>query len=227
MKIPPVPALTLVCSLVMMGGCATSPTSVESKLKQADLLFVQNAKSVSFAKGTMTLRGISPTTIAFSDRPERLAGSLPTSQFLPMWSEGHDSFLKDPPNATISVLGDDQVSSLVVVLRNPRFSGSNLTYDIEILEGVPPKHDGPASLFIDIIGMPLTPFSYAGAARRGYRRGYALGAYSCGRYGPSVVHYGRGYGSGSFSGPRGSAAWGGGSGSASGWRGNSVSWNRR
>ncbi len=170
----------------------------------------------------MTLRGVSDSTIAFSDRPERLAGSMPTRDLVPMWSEGANSFLKDPPNATLSVLDGDTVTSVVVVLRNPRLTGSNLTYDIEFLEGAPTVGDGAASLFIDIIGMPLTPISYAGAARRGYRRGYARGAYSCGRYGPSVVHYG----SGSVSGPRGSAAWGGGSGSASGRRG-SVSWSRR
>lgn len=220
MRILPKFAIAIASSLVLV-GCVTAPTSTESKLKNADLLFVQNSRSVSFGDGTMTLRGVSDSTIAFSDRPERLAGSMPTSQFVPMWSEGRDSFLKDPPNATLSVLGDDTVSSLVVVLRNPRLAGSNLTYDIEILEGAPPKHDGAASLFIDIIGMPLTPISYAGAARRGFRRG----AYSCGRYGPSVVHYGRGYGSGSVSGPRGSAAWNNGSGSASGRRG-SVSWSR-
>jgi hypothetical protein len=28
------------------------------------------------------------------------------------------------------------------------------------------------SVFIDIIGMPMTPFSYTGVARRGYRRMY-------------------------------------------------------
>jgi hypothetical protein len=28
------------------------------------------------------------------------------------------------------------------------------------------------SIFIDIIGMPLTPLSYAGVARRGFRRAY-------------------------------------------------------
>jgi hypothetical protein len=34
-----------------------------------------------------------------------------------------------------------------------------------------PASGGPASLFIDIIGMPLTPMSYAGVARRtAYRR---------------------------------------------------------
>jgi hypothetical protein len=29
-----------------------------------------------------------------------------------------------------------------------------------------------ASVFIDIIGRPLTPFSYAGVARRAYRRSF-------------------------------------------------------
>jgi hypothetical protein len=31
---------------------------------------------------------------------------------------------------------------------------------------------GACALFIDIIGMPRTPYSYAGAARRGFRRGF-------------------------------------------------------
>ncbi len=210
-------------SALLVTGCVTAPPTERSQLKQADLLFVQNAKSVRFGDGTMTLRGVSDSTIAFSDRPERLAGSMPTSNFIPLWSEGSDSFLKDPPNAALSVLDGDTVSNAVVVLRNPRLSGSNLTYDIEFLEGAPIASNGAASLFIDIIGMPLTPMPYSGAARRGYRRGYAQGAYSSGRYGPSVTHYGS---SGSVSGPRGSASWSNGSGSASGWRGNSVSWRR-
>jgi len=35
-----------------------------------------------------------------------------------------------------------------------------------------PAKGGAASLFIDIIGMPLTPLSYAGVARRSYRRAF-------------------------------------------------------
>jgi hypothetical protein len=38
------------------------------------------------------------------------------------------------------------------------------------LEGKLPPEGGLASLFIDIIGMPLTPLSYAGARRRMWRR---------------------------------------------------------
>jgi hypothetical protein len=45
-----------------------------------------------------------------------------------------------------------------------------MTYDVTVTQGnLPAKVDG-ASLFIDIIGMPLTPLSYAGVARRTYRR---------------------------------------------------------
>lgn len=216
-------ALIGIAICVANAGCSTSTTQATAsnsditwastggkKLKSADLLFVQNARGVRFNKDQMTLTGVQPVTIAFSDRPERLAGHMPTSKLIPLWSEGRDSFLKDPPNATLSVLGEKKVSSMVVELRNPQLAGGDLTYDVQILEGSPPEHGGTASLFIDVIGMPLTPMSYAGAARRAYRGG---AYYAGGSYGPTVVHYG-GYGGGS-------------SGYVQGWRGNTVAWHRR
>ena len=39
-----------------------------------------------------------------------------------------------------------------------------------LLEGVMPAKAADVSVFIDVIGMPLTPVSYAGVAWRGYRR---------------------------------------------------------
>jgi hypothetical protein len=145
---------------------------------------VQTAKDVSFQNGTMVLRGVNPTTVCFTDRPERIAGQMPTANIVPLWTEGKDSFTSDPPNATLSILNKDTaVSNVVVVLSNPRLAGEDLTYDIRTLEGTPPAQGGPCSLFIDIIGMPLTPYSYAGAARRAYRRGYAYP----GAYGPAFV----------------------------------------
>ena len=105
-----------------------------------------------------------------------------TKNFVPMWSEGQNSFLKDPPNATLSILQGKDVTSTVVTLRNPRPSGNDLTYDVTLLEGSLPESAGPCSLFIDIIGCPLTPMSFAGAARRGafFRGAY----YGGGDYGP-------------------------------------------
>ena len=137
-----------------------------------DVLFVQNAKDVTFKEGKLVLQGVNPVTVCFSDRPARLAGHMQTSKFVPLWSQGKDSFLKDNPNATLSIFSGDNVSDLVVELSNPQLSGNDLTYDARILEGTPPVNGGACALFIDIIGMPATPMSYAGVARRGFRRGW-------------------------------------------------------
>ncbi len=174
----------------------SSPITVSSPVsstanQKGEFLFVQNAKDVSFDKGTMTLHEVNPVTVCFTDRPERIAGHMPTANMIPMWSEGKDSFLHDPPNATLSLVGEtnaNKVSDVVMVLSNPRMSGSDLTYDIRVLEGTPPAHGSDCSLFIDIIGMPLTPYSYAGAARRAYRSGYMHPGYMYpGAYGPAFV----------------------------------------
>src|SRR5437764_14632238 len=140
--------------------------------KKVDVLFVQNAKDVSFNQGKLLLRGVNPMTVCFTDRPARMAGHMQTSKLIPLWSQGKDSFLKDNPNATLSIFGGDNVSDLVVELSNPQLSGNDLTYDAHILEGTPPADGGACALFIDIIGMPATPMSYAGVARRSFRRGY-------------------------------------------------------
>jgi hypothetical protein len=145
-------------------------TASGKQSKKVDVLFVQNAKNVSFSKGKLVLRGVNPVTVAFTDRPARMAGHMQTSRFVPLWSHGKDSFLKDNPNATLSVFRGDNVSDLVVELSNPQLSGNNLTYDARILEGTPPANGGACALFIDIIGMPATPMSYAGVARRAWRR---------------------------------------------------------
>lgn len=162
----------------------------KQKYKKVDLLFVQNAKGVTFKNGRLVLRGVNPLTVCFADRPARMAGHMPTDKFVPMWSQGRDSFLKDPPNATLSIFSGDKVMDAVVVLRNPQLSGNNLSYEVKVLEGSLPAKGGACSLFIDIIGCPLTPYSYAGAARRAYRRAPYGAYYHAPVYGPTVVHYG-------------------------------------
>ena len=145
-------------------------TATGKQSKNVDVLFVQNAKNMSFSEGKLVLHGVNPVTVCFTDRPARMAGHMQTSRFVPLWSQGKDSFLKDNPNATLSVFSGDNVSDLVVELSNPQLSGDDLTYDAHLLEGTPPANGGACALFIDIIGMPATPMSYAGAARRAWRR---------------------------------------------------------
>jgi hypothetical protein len=146
--------------------------AVKEPPKQADFLFVQTAKGMSFDKSAnkLALEGVSPVTLCFSDRPERVAGNMKTTAFVPFWSTGKDSFLKDPPNADVSILEGDKLRQVVVMLQAPELKGDNLTYTVKVLQGELPAKGADVSLFIDIIGMPLTPWSYAGVARRSYRR---------------------------------------------------------
>jgi hypothetical protein len=74
-----------------------------------------------------------------------------TKHFIKEWDEGSDSFAKDPPNATISVLSGegDTVEDAVVVLKSPKLDGDTLTFKVSVLEGNLSKANGPASLFID------------------------------------------------------------------------------
>ena len=53
-----------------------------------------------------------------------------------------------------------------MTLKTPTMQGDDLAFDVDVLEGNLDGADGPASVFIDIIGMPFTPLSYAGVARR-------------------------------------------------------------
>ncbi len=226
-KIVAIGCAVLTCgALLLRSGAAPEPSaspaksgSTAKKSKIAQLLFVQNASGLSSTEGKITLHGVEEMTVCFSDRPMRLAGHMLTKNFVPMWSEGQNSFLKDPPNATLSILQGKDVASTVVTLRNPQLSGNDLTYDVTLLEGSLPENAGPCSLFIDIIGCPLTPMSFAGAARRGafFRGAY----YGGGDYGPALYDS-----SGSIRGPNGSANWSNGSGTATGWRGNTITWHR-
>jgi hypothetical protein len=159
-------------------SATTAPPPAKSTVK-ADMvpsLFVMNAHGASLQGQTLTLTGVSPNAIVFADRPVRAAGHLLTEHLLEEWTVG--SFAKDPPNATVSVLSKDgaSVRDAVVELKIPHLEGDKLTFDVRVLEGDLTGADGPASVFVDIIGLPFTPLSYAGVARRAARRAAWYGA---------------------------------------------------
>lgn len=151
---------------------AAGAALAETPAEEPDFLFVQTAKGMTYdaAAKRLTLTGVSPVTLFFSDRPERIAGNMRTAHFEDFWKGGKDSFLQDPPNADLSILEDGKLRQTVVVLRDPKLEGEDLHYTVEIVDGDMPAAGAEASLFIDVIGMPMTPLSYAGVARRSYRR---------------------------------------------------------
>lgn len=158
-------SITLLTSL----ACTAAGETAE---KDIEWLFVQNARAATLADGVLTLEGVSPTTVFFSDRPERQAAHGLTSEFVTFWSTGggSDNFKKDPPNATLSIVTEETADDVVVTLSNPMLDGDTLRYDVTIIDGRDQVEGGPASLFVDVVGMPLTPVSYAGVRRRTVRR---------------------------------------------------------
>jgi hypothetical protein len=147
-------AVLLALTSLPQPGFAQSPAAGD---QQIQLLFVQNGTGIVFdpAKGTLRLKNVTPSTLFFSDRPVRLAGHLHTKdEFLPMWGQTADSFVKDPPNATVSTVepGKPDLANFVVKLQKPRLDGNDLIYTVTVIEGAPPKTGGATAIFIDILG---------------------------------------------------------------------------
>jgi len=155
-------------------------------------LAVINSRGASLQGTTLTMTEVSSNSIVFADRPFRAAGHVLTKHFLKEWDEGSDSFAKDPPNATISVLSaeGDSVEDAVVVLKSPKLEGDKLTFEVTVLEGGLSKATGPASLFIDWFaargygGRAFVGGGYHGGAWHGawygHPAGFAAGAAAVG-----------------------------------------------
>ncbi|MGB5884305.1 MAG: hypothetical protein WBG28_09430 [Desulfobulbales bacterium] len=161
---------TILLAFIILSLFSISLANAEEKTEMAELLFVQNSHDVSLEKGKLTLKKVGPTTLFFTDRPQRTAGHMTTKDFVDDWSVGENNFADNPPNAALSVFGEDEIVDIVVTLKNPRLEGENLIYDIAVLEGDPGPVSGQNSLFIDPLGRPLSPGSVAGVHRRHRRR---------------------------------------------------------
>lgn len=166
-----VPATSLLLTASASDNMPKSKEGISNDERGVQYLFVETAHSISSEGDKLTLHRVGPTTLFFSDRPERIVGHGTTAELVQDWSEGEDSFASDPPNATLSILGgEDEIKDIVVVLSDPVLADEQLTYTIKVLDGVLPAKGGASSLFIDVIGRPLTPVSVAGVVRRTSRR---------------------------------------------------------
>ena len=157
-------------SSALTGNETTQNETEEAQaVNKSSFMFVQTAHSGSLVpvEGEdnlyiLTLEDVSPQTICFSDRPERVVVQAPMQKFL-------DSLCfspENPPNAAIEILeGDEEMDVAVMKLLNPVYDVANKTlqYTVSILEEANhsyaifnERHDeslpekfGPASLFID------------------------------------------------------------------------------
>jgi hypothetical protein len=145
---------------------------IEKRLEAIEAMFAQTAREMTTDGDRVTFHGVSPSTLYFSDRPQRVVGHLTSKQFVDLWGEGENSFAVDPPNAVIAFLSDDDEApeDAIVVLKDPGLEGDKVTYTVKVLEGSLPARGESCSVFIDPFGRPLSPVSVAGMHRRARRR---------------------------------------------------------
>jgi len=172
--------ITCIAGLGSQAAWAQSKTIGQpSNASPTPTLVVVNADGAKLEGNTLTLTGVQKSSIIFADRPARAAGHVPTSEFIKSWDEGKDSFAKDPPNATVSVLGGSgaDIKDAVVELKSPKLDGDNLVFEVTVLEGNLDKASGPASLFIDWWG-------YHWHGHGAFYAGMAVGAAAASTYHP-------------------------------------------
>jgi hypothetical protein len=118
----------------------TQQEEVQAEEKPVRYMFVQSVHSGSLVpvEGeknfyTLALEGVSPQTIAFSDRPERVVEHVPMQKFL----DGLGFSPENPPNAAVEILeGNKSEDVIVVELFDPVYDAANQTlqYNVSVLE---------------------------------------------------------------------------------------------
>ena len=165
--------MRMLAAIAVLVVLAAAPVAgAEEGEETCNALFVHNARSVSMQGETLTMKGASPTVLFFCDRPQRFAGHLTVAEFIESVGKGEDSFAADPPNAVVSIVQGEEFADVVVTLaKKPAVDGDTLVFEgVKIVEGDVPTSAGPGSLFIDVIGRPMSPGSIAGVHRRHRRR---------------------------------------------------------
>jgi hypothetical protein len=146
--------LVLLCCLAWIGavsgaGAAANETGKAAATKaitneEITYNFLQEGTGGSFVNDssgnyTLTITGVIPYTVFFSDRPARDAGFVEMDRFLKVF--GFD--LSNPPNALVMMIGQDKEESdandsdaIVVELTSPQYDKTNSTlkYTAKILD---------------------------------------------------------------------------------------------
>lgn len=153
--------LMTVSAIVAAGGPLASMMSsrTASAENKPQLMFVQLSEGIKVDDAAKKLRlvKVSPQTLYFSDRPDRIAGHVKNAKYLEEWTSkaGADNFGKNPPNAALSVYeaGQENNTLAVVEILNPTVDGQDMVYDYKVIDGKLPAEGGETAMFIDWIGV--------------------------------------------------------------------------
>ncbi len=162
----------LLASIGAIFGATAPRKAIAESETGCDALFVLSARGMAFDGQILTLKRTNPQVLYFCDRPVREAGHMTLEALSAQVQRGKNNFRENPPNAAVSIFGDDGgVTEVVVILPSaPVIAGDVVKFEVVGIEGELPAKAGAISVFIDPIGMPLSPGSVAGVHRRHRRR---------------------------------------------------------
>lgn len=147
---------------------ADTPTDDDTEGSVPSWLFSHTSTGGSLSersdgKWDLTLTGVDPSAIAFTDRPDRKSAVVPLDRFVAAWPQ---MFADAAPNAVlVEHSPSGETDSLVVVVTDPVLEGDTLRFTAEVLldeelsdttgalasapHATPPATFGAVSLFID------------------------------------------------------------------------------
>ncbi len=125
--------------------------------KEPSFLFVQSGKTATFDGKVLKINDIQKRITYFSDRPDRISGTMSNADFAKTWSskKQKDSFKKDPPNSAVSYIDEKgNLGAAIVENSDLRMSKNSASYDVKILHGKLSKNMKDVTLFIDNVCIP-------------------------------------------------------------------------
>jgi hypothetical protein len=143
--------MKMISTMYLVLATVVNPVTASHIIDESEnpqFLFVMSATAGSYEGQTLTITGV-PSVTYFSDRPYRIAGHITLEKFVELWGEGSDSFKTDPPNATLSILGKNGNTDVIIELTNPLLIENGVSFKIIILEGAIPGSFNSTALFID------------------------------------------------------------------------------
>ncbi len=131
--------------LLNSSSCFSAQMIGAAKQKRQGWLFVQSATSGSLKKikgdpkhYRLILKGVSPSMIAFTDRPARKGRIRTVNTFVNNWKsyKGKDNYRENPPNASLVLSSNGFEDVIVVCLKNPKYNRRNqtLSYKVKFIE---------------------------------------------------------------------------------------------
>jgi hypothetical protein len=168
--------LVISVSILLFAAGSALAQENEGEIETCNALFVSNAEGMAFDGHVLTMQGIDRTITYFCDRPVRFAGQMPIEKVRELVSQGKNNFNDIPPNAALSILDKGgKITTVVLHLyEKPVITENEMKYPVKVLLGKLPKTGGASTMFIDIVGVPVTPGSVAGVKRRTRRRTAAV-----------------------------------------------------